>query len=99
MREIFPLCGTAPNSPGHRHCPSMVSATPGWTMKTTFVFLAVLLLSGAALAQEKKPLIPSDAAARARTPEQQAILDASTAELKREMQLLGVAELRPPKNA
>src|ERR1700758_5599001 len=68
-------------------------------MRTMITTLAVLLLSGAALAQEKAPAIPSDAAARSRTPEQQAILDASTAELVREMQLLGIKELRPPRNA
>src|SRR5580704_11880648 len=71
----------------------------GHKMRTTIALLAVLLLSGAAFAQEKPPVIPSDAAARARTPEQQAILDASTAELTREMQLLGIKELRPPRNA
>ena len=68
-------------------------------MKTTFALLALLLLSGLASAQVKAPVIPSDAAARSRTPEQQAILDASTAELKREMELLGITQLRPPKNA
>ncbi len=67
-------------------------------MRTTTALLTVLFLSGAAFAQVK-PAIPSDAAARSRTPEQQAILDASTAELQREMQLLGIKELRPPKNA
>jgi hypothetical protein len=59
----------------------------------------LLLLSGAALAQVKPPVIPSDAAARPRSAEQQAILEGSTAELAREMQLLGIKELRPPKNA
>jgi hypothetical protein len=68
-------------------------------MRTTITLLAVLLLSGAASAEVKSPVIPSDAAARSRTPEQQAILDASTAELKREMGLLGITQLRPPKNA
>src|SRR5215469_10963540 len=68
-------------------------------MKTVIAFVAVLVFSGGAGAQEKTPVIPSDAAARSRTPEQQAILEASTAELKREMGLLGISELRPPKNA
>ena len=68
-------------------------------MKTTIALLAVLLMSGTALAQSKTPVIPPDAAERSRTPEQQAILDASAAELAREMQLLGIKELRPPKNA
>ncbi len=68
-------------------------------MKTTLALLAVLLVSGVAIAQTKTPVIPSDAAARSRTPEQQAVLDASTAELAREMQLLGITQLRPPKNA
>ncbi|HEY1876337.1 MAG TPA: hypothetical protein VGG66_02670 [Rhizomicrobium sp.] len=68
-------------------------------MRTRAALLAVLLLSGTALAQAKTPVIPSDAAARSRTPEQQAILDASTAELAREMQLLGIKQLRPPRNA
>jgi hypothetical protein len=68
-------------------------------MKTTIALLAALLMSGTALAQSKTPVIPSDAAARSRTPEQQAILNASTAELAREMQILGIRELRPPRNA
>jgi Chlorophyllase len=68
-------------------------------MRTRATLLAVLLLSGAASAQIRTPVIPSDAAARSRTPEQQAILDGSTGELAREMQLLGIKELRPPKNA
>ncbi len=58
-----------------------------------------MLLSGAALAQPKTPAVPSDTAARSRMPEQQAVLEISTAELQREMQLLGIKELRPPKNA
>ena len=68
-------------------------------MKTAIALLAALLMAGTALAQTKAPVIPSDAAARSRTPEQQAILDSSTAELGREMQLLGIKELRPPRNA
>ena len=68
-------------------------------MRTAIALLAVLLLSGVASAQVKTPVIPSDAAARSRSPEQQAILDASTAELMREMQLLGIKELRQPKEA
>ncbi|HEX4273640.1 MAG TPA: hypothetical protein VHZ32_19775 [Rhizomicrobium sp.] len=68
-------------------------------MKTTTTLLAGLFLSGACAFAQVKPVIPSDAAARARTPEQQAVLDASTAELQREMGLLGIAALRPPKNA
>ena len=67
-------------------------------MRTTTALLTILFLSGTAFAQVK-PIIPSDAAARSRTPEQQAILDASAAELQREMQLLGITALRPPKNA
>ena len=67
-------------------------------MRTTIALGTLLLLSAAAFAQVK-PALPSDAAARSRTPEQQAILDASTAELQREMQLLGITALRPPKNA
>jgi hypothetical protein len=68
-------------------------------MRTRAALLVVLLLSGAASAQTRTPVIPSDAAARSRTPEQQAILDASTAELAREMHMLGINALRPPKNA
>jgi hypothetical protein len=67
-------------------------------MRAFLPLLAVLLFAAGASAQVK-PAIPSDAAARARTPQQQAILDASTAELQREMQLLGIKALRPPKNA
>ena len=67
-------------------------------MRITTALLTILFLSGTAFAQ-MKPAIPSDAAARSRTPEQQAILDGSTAELQREMGLLGIKELRPPKNA
>jgi hypothetical protein len=67
-------------------------------MRTTIALGAFLLLSAAAFAQVK-PALPSDAAARSRTPEQQAVLDASTAELQREMQLLGITALRPPRNA
>ena len=71
-------------------------------MRTTTALLTILFLSGAAFAPafaQVKPAIPSDAAARSRTPEQQAILDASTAELQREMGLQGIKQLRPPKNA
>jgi len=64
--------------------------------------LGALLLSGAlavtAVAQVK-PVLPSDAAARPRTPEAQKILDASTAELMREMKILGIRQLRTPKEA
>jgi len=67
-------------------------------MKTIIALLAVVLLSGAAGAQTK-PVLPSDAAARSRTPEQQRVLDAATAELEREMGLLGIKQLRPPRNA
>ena len=72
-------------------------------MKTTTKLTGVLLLSAVfgagAAAQIKTPLIPSDALARPRTPEAQAVLDASTKELMREMGLLGINELRPAKNA
>ena len=68
-------------------------------MKTTTTLLVFLFLSVASASAQVKPGIPSDAAARPRTPEQQAILDASTAELQREMGLLGIAALRPPRNA
>ena len=65
--------------------------------------LAALLLSGtlatAAFGQVVKPVLPSDAAARPRTPEAQAILDASTDELMREMKILGIHQLRQPKEA
>src|SRR4051812_7313245 len=62
---------------------------------------AALLLSTAALtaAAQVKPVLPSDAAARSRTPEAQATLDASTQELMREMKLLGINQLRQPKEA
>jgi len=66
-------------------------------------FCGALLLSGAALvavaAAQVKPVLPSDAAARPRTPEAQATLDASTRELMREMKILGINELRKPREA
>jgi len=52
-----------------------------------------------AAAQMVTPLIPSDALARPRSPEQQALLDISTKELMREMGLLKISALRPAKNA
>ena len=72
-------------------------------MKTATRLFCMLVLTGAcaatAMAQMVTPLIPSDALARPRSPEAQAILDASTRELMREMQLLGITELRAPRNA
>jgi len=72
-------------------------------MKAATRLACALLFTGActvaALAQIKTPLIPSDALARPRSPEAQATLEASTRELMREMQLLGITELRVPKNA
>ena len=50
-------------------------------------------------AQAKPQTLPSDTAAQSRTPEAQAILDASTKELAREMSLLKITELRPPERS
>ena len=65
--------------------------------------LAALLVSSAlaatSFAQVVKPVLPSDAAGRPRTPEAQKTLDASTDELMREMKLLGIHQLRQPKEA
>jgi len=64
------------------------------------VFVAVLLSATALTASAQvKPVLPSDAAGRPRTPEAQATLDASTQELMREMKLLGINQLRQPKEA
>jgi hypothetical protein len=64
------------------------------------VFVAVFLSATALTASAQvKPVLPSDAAARPRTPEAQATLDASTQELMREMKLLGINQLRQPKEA
>jgi pimeloyl-ACP methyl ester carboxylesterase len=64
---------------------------------------SILLLAGTAIGTAamaaKAPVLPSDAAARKRTPEQQAIIAASIKEEQREMAVLGIGELRPPKNA
>jgi len=72
-------------------------------MKAHHILVAGMLVAAAlptpAFSQTKAPEIPSDAAARKRTPEAQAILDASIRELQREMQLLGITELRQPKEA
>ncbi len=71
-------------------------------MKTTTRLACALMLAAAttaATAQMVTPLIPSDALARPRSPEAQAVLDASTRELMREMGLLQLNALRPPKNA
>ena len=71
-------------------------------MKTTARLAAALLLSAiatAATAQIVTPLLPPEAQARPRTPEQQAVLDTQTKELMRVMGLLGVNELRPARNA
>jgi hypothetical protein len=69
---------------------------------TSRILLSALLLSSAlactAFAQVK-PVLPSDAAARPRTPEAQKILAASTDELMREMKILGIHQLRQPKEA
>jgi pimeloyl-ACP methyl ester carboxylesterase len=53
----------------------------------------------AAYAQMVTPLLPPEAQARARSPEQQAALDAQIKELMREMSLLHINELRWAKNA
>jgi len=66
------------------------------------VLLGVLSIGSIAMAAGNDlvtPVIPSDAAARPRSPEAQATLDAATAELVREMRLLGITALRIPKNA
>ena len=72
-------------------------------MKAATRLVAALMLTSAfaatAMAQMVTPLIPSDALARPRTPQQQATLDASTKELMRVMGQLKINELRPPKNA
>lgn len=51
------------------------------------------------VAQVKTPALRSDTAAQPRSAEAQAILDASTKELVREMTVLGITELRPSKEA
>ena len=72
-------------------------------MKAATRLVAALMLTSAfaatAMAQMVTPLIPSDALARPRTPQQQATLDASTKELMRVMGQLKINELRAPKNA
>jgi hypothetical protein len=69
-------------------------------MLSRTVFVAVFLSATALTASAQvKPVLPSDAAARPRTPEAQATLDASTQELMREMKLLGINQLRQPKEA
>lgn len=66
------------------------------------VLLSTISAGGIAVAAGQEvvtPVIPSDSAGRPRSPEAQAILDASTAELAREMRVLGITALRAPKNA
>lgn len=73
--------------------------------KRWFALAGILLFAGTALgatalaAETKTPVIPSDAAARKRTPEQQAIIDASIKEEQREMAVLGITALQRPANA
>jgi hypothetical protein len=72
-------------------------------MKTMTRLACALMLgvafSATALAQMVTPLLPPEAQARPRTPEQQAMLDIQTRELMREMALLNINALRPARNA
>jgi len=74
-------------------------------MTKALKLLTVMLLTtapvGVVVAQDGfvAPSVPSDSGRRTRTPEAQAILDASIAEEVREMKLLGIRQLRTPKNA
>jgi hypothetical protein len=66
------------------------------------VLLSAMSAGGGAMAAGQNvvtPVIPSDSAARPRSPEAQAVLDASTVELVREMKAQGITALRIPKNA
>jgi len=66
------------------------------------VLLSAMSAGGVAMAAGQEfvtPVIPSDSAARPRSPEAQAVLNASTAELVREMKAQGITALRIPRNA
>src|SRR6185295_15812229 len=81
--------------------PNISNNNRGTIIMLNRTLCAALFLSTTALtaSAQVKPVLPSDSAARPRTPEAQATLDASTQELMREMKLLGINQLRQPKEA
>jgi pimeloyl-ACP methyl ester carboxylesterase len=77
----------------------MVRKSKGIGRLAAGLLLSSVCMSVAIAGNIKTPVDPSDAVARHHTPEQQAILAASTKEEMREMRVLGITALQIPKNA